>query len=624
MLNIVKLNLLNKNKTQHSINEIKTSKHFPSSTREWINSIYVYNENNVNLIPNTTISTVKIIKGYFSLYNQRIERKMRTKRLLLRFRRLSSNKIYVSNGEFKHTNNKVVINLYLFNRQKYNYMLVFKKLYLRRVFGAKQKKNFYNNSRFNRFVLKKSKLNNLQASKNNSKSRYIKLKNYKAKKFIYNNKLKRINFSAKKTIYNKSKNFLYNKNKPKKNIFSAKKTIYNKSRKILFYDKKISYHKSNWKKRDFFGYTYTKIKLKAIFAYKQENLKPKYKSNHVLFSECKLNKANCFNFKNHSFKLKNYLFLGLKSLSKYRKKIDNNKFNKFIAENKATLKNMHLLFFLRKPVPAVEKKKIKCTNFNRFLSRKIQIIRKKSLLLLRLIHKEKYLAIKTLAKNKDEKLHIYISAYISKFYNKFIKKSLKKLKLYFYYRQLIYINRSKYNYTYLQYLNKYLYKLYNKNIEYNLINLKRFYLHSDILSESLKLKLNQNRKRILRKLKTIWKKIKTRNNKIFIVKKPVKKELDLKKNSMLCNKKNVINNLKYKYITGFRLQARGRLTRRYTASRSIVKTQYKGNLLNVDSSYKGLSSVLLKGNVKSNLQYTKLKSKSRIGSFGIKGWVSGT
>lgn len=595
MLNIVKLNLLNKNKTQNSINEVKTSKHFPSSTREWVNSIYVYNENSLNLIPNTTISAVKIIKGYFSLYNKRIERKMRTKRLLLRFRRLSSNKIYVSNGEFKHTNNKVVINLYLFNRQKYNYMLALKKLYLRTVFGAKQRKIFYNNSRFNRFVLKKSKLNNVQVSKNNSKSRYIKLKNYKAKKSIYNNKLKISNFSSKKTIYNKS-------------------------RKILFYDKKISYDKSNWKKRPLFGYTSTKIKLKAIFAYKQENLKPEYKSNHVLFSECKLNKPNCFNFKNDGFKLKNYLFLGLESLSKDRKKINNNKFNKFIAKNKGTLKNIDL----KKPVPVVVKNKIKCTNFNRFLVRKIQIIRKKAFLLLRLINKEKYLAIKTLAKNKDETLHVYISAYITKFYKKFIKKSLRKLKLYFYYRQLIYINRSKYNYTYLQYLNKYLYKLYNKNIEYNLINLKRFYLHSDILSESLKLKLNQNRKRILRKLKTIWKKIKTRNNKIFIVKKPVKKELDLKKSSMLCKKKNVINNLKYKYITGFRLEARGRLTRRYTASRSILKTQYKGNLLNVDSSYKGLSSVLLKSNLKSNLQYTKLKSKSRIGSFGIKGWVSGT
>jgi hypothetical protein len=31
---------------------------------------------------------------------------------------------------------------------------------------------------------------------------------------------------------------------------------------------------------------------------------------------------------------------------------------------------------------------------------------------------------------------------------------------------------------------------------------------------------------------------------------------------------------------------------------------------------------MLRGHVKSNLQYTKLSSKRRIGSFGIKGWIS--
>jgi hypothetical protein len=33
---------------------------------------------------------------------------------------------------------------------------------------------------------------------------------------------------------------------------------------------------------------------------------------------------------------------------------------------------------------------------------------------------------------------------------------------------------------------------------------------------------------------------------------------------------------------------------------------------------------LIRGNNKPNLQYTVLNSKSRIGSFGVKGWVSGT
>ena len=62
-------------------------------------------------------------------------------------------------------------------------------------------------------------------------------------------------------------------------------------------------------------------------------------------------------------------------------------------------------------------------------------------------------------------------------------------------------------------------------------------------------------------------------------------------------------------MTGFRLEAKGRLTRRYTASRSVTKIRYKGNLLNIDSSYKGLSTIILKGNLKSNLQYTKSNLK---------------
>jgi hypothetical protein len=73
------------------------------------------------LIPQVTELATKLIKSYFNLYNLKLERKIRSSRLLGRLRKLSSNKIYVSNGEFKHTNNKVIITLYLFNRQKFNF-----------------------------------------------------------------------------------------------------------------------------------------------------------------------------------------------------------------------------------------------------------------------------------------------------------------------------------------------------------------------------------------------------------------------------------------------------------------------------------------------------------------------
>lgn len=82
--------------------------------------MYVFNKNALNLIPQATELVNKLIKSYFNLYNLKLERKIRSSRLLRRLRKLSANKIYVSNGEFKHTNNKVVITLYLFNRQKFN------------------------------------------------------------------------------------------------------------------------------------------------------------------------------------------------------------------------------------------------------------------------------------------------------------------------------------------------------------------------------------------------------------------------------------------------------------------------------------------------------------------------
>jgi hypothetical protein len=118
-------------------------------------------------------------------------------------------------------------------------------------------------------------------------------------------------------------------------------------------------------------------------------------------------------------------------------------------------------------------------------------------------------------------------------------------------------------------------------------------------------------RKILNKLKD---KVKIYKKKIFL-NDVTQKKIDNK----LLLRNIIINNLKYKHTTGFRLEAKGRLSRRYTASRSVFKLKYKGNLLNLDSSFRGISSIILKGNLKSNIQYTNIKSKTRIGSFGIKG-----
>ena len=399
MLNLIKSNIKDKSKSKLE-EEKKSEKHFPSAIREWNNSIYVYNKNALNLIPSTTFTAIKLIKSFFNLYNSTVERKMRTKRLLLRLRRLSLNKIFVSNGEFKHTNNKVIITLYIFNRQKRSYLNRMKKL---------------------RFFLF-----------------YTKARNNLAKKIIRTSKLK-----------------------------------------ILY----------------------------------------------------------------------------------------------FIKKSETTLLN---------------------------------IIKHNQLI-------------------KSNGSAIDLGKYVNNFYKKYAKKSYIYIKTFFFYKQLMYINRVKYNYTYLKHLKNFLEKLFNKNVEFNLVNIKRFYLNSDILSESITLKLTKNRRKMLRYMKNIRKKVKINRKNILLIK-PVRENIfkeSVNIDNNLTKKNLVFSALKYKDVTGFRLEARGRLTRRYTASRSVTKIRYKGNLLNMDSSHRGLSTILLKGNLRSNLQYTKLKSKTRIGSFGIKGWVSG-
>ena len=394
MLNLFKL--YNNNKTEkNKINsQEKHNKHYPSAIREWNNSIYAFNKNAINLIPQVTELATKLIKSYFNLYNLKLERRIRSSRLLGRLRKLSSNKIYVSNGEFKHTNNKVIITLYLFNRQKFN-------------FDKKIKKSLY----------------------------------------------------------------------------------------------KV------WSNQDILYRRWLLLEAKALQSIKKWNNKK-------------------------------LILIGI--MESYTK-------SKQILEYKA------------------------------------------------------------------------LSKYIILFYKKLLKKSLDKYFLHKYYQQLIFINKSKFNYNYLQYLKKYLEKIYNKNVEFNLVNLRRFYLNSDILSESITLKIRKNRRKLLKYLNTLKRKVKIHNKKNLY-----HKPILIKLNNV--NKKYlegvILRDIKYKHVTGFRLETSGRLTRRYTASRSISKLRYKGNLLNIDSSYRGLSSVLLKGNLKSNLQYTKLKSKTRIGSFGIKGWIS--
>lgn len=408
MLKIIKSKLKDKYKKK-SLNKEDVAiynKDFVPAVRDWKNSIYVYNKNALNLIPVAGRLVNSLIKGYFNSYDSDIESELRKERLRHRSMKLSTNKIFVSDSEFKHTNDKVNITLYVYNRQKLNYLLKLKK-------------------------------------------RYLSL--FKEEKF-----LKKLDLIRKVGL-----NIL---EKQKENI------------KIL------------------------------------TNVLPSY------YSEV--------------YSIQNF------------------------------------------------------------------------------------------------------------YYKNFIIKSLKGLKYYMVYKQLLYVNKTKFEYLYLQGLINLIRKIYKKNIEFNIINLKYFYFNSDTFTQPLVLKLRKERK-LLRYLKFLVKKSKikkikldTKSRYIFDLdglfttddyidntNSMLNKFMTLNKTKYL--KKVVLKNIKYKRVSGVRIEGAGRLTKRYTASRSQSKVNYKGNLKNAYSSIKCYPSSILRGHFKPNLQYTKLNSKSRIGSFGVKGWVSG-
>jgi hypothetical protein len=224
-----------------------------------------------------------------------------------------------------------------------------------------------------------------------------------------------------------------------------------------------------------------------------------------------------------------------------------------------------------------------------------------------------------------------------------LKKILKSMYLINWYKRNIYHIKYKFNIKNILSIKNILNKLYNSKIEINIISLKYLYLDGSILALAVVKKLENRKRRILKVIRmalSLSKKpyinkfysnllnINNLNN-VFIKKDlnrsisnniPLNKDLTFK--PIFYKSRIIFFYLKHKIISGLKLQGTGRLTKRLTASRSISKFISKGSLKNKASSYNGLSTVVLRGYVKSNLQYININSYNRIGAYGIKSWVS--
>jgi hypothetical protein len=193
----------------------------------------------------------------------------------------------------------------------------------------------------------------------------------------------------------------------------------------------------------------------------------------------------------------------------------------------------------------------------------------------------------------------------------------------------IYLNNFKFNNLNLISLKNIIYKIYNKEIYIYVTNIKYIYLDNNIFIDSLTIKLNNRKKRVLRVLKQGLHIVRLANINTNIL---LKTNLFLKnsiKESMLFNiiynnieYKNIIRNIRNIHIIGINLEAKGRLTRRMTASRSVYKIRSKGTLKNIYNYYYNISTSLIKNTLNSNISYTKNESKNRNGAFGILSKIS--
>jgi hypothetical protein len=286
----------------------------------------------------------------------------------------------------------------------------------------------------------------------------------------------------------------------------------------------------------------------------------------------------------------------------------------------------------------------------------IENIRKKSMELEPKIKKYANLLLKKVIISK----HVSLLKYFNKnYFNSYIKKLMRKEIIMLRHKQLISFEESKFEKQHLLPLINLIKLIYNKEIIFNIVNIKYFYNSNSIFSEALVTKLKNRNNKPIKVLKTFItrfnlppkdrysiynemynkkkfmqnlsiKNLVTKNNKTNLLKNKEKDSLEsslleigynnspLKMEMSTVNLNKIIKSLKHKFTSGIRIEIAGRLTKRYTAERSIYKLKYKGNIKNPDSSHKGLSAVLLRGHAKSNLLYNHLRSKLRIGAFGLK------
>lgn len=268
----------------------------------------------------------------------------------------------------------------------------------------------------------------------------------------------------------------------------------------------------------------------------------------------------------------------------------------------------------------------------------LYVFNKEEILLIKKINKLKKLNSFSIIsninnKNKINKLYNINNLYLLTSNN--LKAKYYKIFLYKNYLAKLYFNKFVFNFMNLLSLKKILYNFHKIDINITIVNLKYLYLDNNLFVDAITRKLKDRNKRVLTVLRNalilpkipIIDNLLLINKKIFNINNVYNNIITKAKSNFIVFKAlkglNIVRNSVYEtmkntHVVGIRLEGKGRLTRRLTASRAVYKIAYLGTLRNIYSSFQGLPSIINRGFEKSSINYNIMNSNNRNGSFGIK------
>jgi len=589
ILNTINTPLIFKKKQKRSLikslayiqNDVGQTRHYPPAAQEWYNSIYTYNQNYIKSLPALDKSLSVLLKSYSNMIPGRFStrkvklfikakklkgkqkrlliRKLKVKRII-KHKRLTPRQVFIGKGSLKHTSNKVTITLYTYS--------LLKRFLLRKI------------KRLIHFLYFPQKTLVLYITKD------LLDPQGKRKRISYNRPLSLQEFlfspDYHKILTNHVKIKVPRKNKPtrkakrKAKAKASRPTKYSDANKIpsywiTFYEAYLSFTISNIKK--------VTRRLSTIIEYYA--FLTKLVQDKILYDKQKLIifMPIVTKFKSSQYS-KRFFFSVHKARKLYLARLL--RFSWALYINNLKFKHPTLVSKLKSLVKNLYGKKVE---FN--------VVELKKMHLSSDIFTQ-VVALKL--KNRNNKLY------------RVLRSSLSKV-------NIPNVSRISERFSYFDKDNYLPNKIRNSNVSAMFDN------------EAFNNINNMNNLNNIPN-KTVYNKTKdSLNNLLSNFFPPAETMVDLVKDRTsettlpISINDYVLKNLKHLKLAGVRVEAKGRLTRRFKAQRSVFKMKYKGGLKNVDSSFKGLSAVMLRGIVKSNVQYSLISSKNRVGAYGIKGWV---